>query len=75
MVHDSAGVSERSSDKDAGRPSGAIAIGFTAWALVNHAGILFQKDLGLDTAKLAERMSSFNPDRTWQKVSDTAPVQ
>ena len=47
----------------------------TAWALVNHAGILFQKDLGPDTAKLAERMSSFNPDRTWQKVSDTAPVQ
>ena len=49
--------------------------GLLAWALVNHAGILFQKDLGPDTAKLAERMSSFNPDRTWQKVSDTAPVQ
>ena len=38
--------------------------------IVNHAGDVFQKDLGPDTAKLAERMSSYNPDRTWQKVSD-----
>ena len=38
--------------------------------IVNHAGIVFQKDLGPDTAKLAERMTSFNPDKTWQKVSD-----
>ncbi len=43
--------------------------------IVNHAGTVFQKDLGPDTAKLAERMTSFNPDRTWQKVSDTASVQ
>jgi hypothetical protein len=38
--------------------------------IVNHTGIVFQKDLGSDTAKLAERMTSFNPDHTWQKVSD-----
>lgn len=38
--------------------------------LVNHAGTVFQKDLGPDTANLAERMSSFNPDQTWQTVSD-----
>ena len=43
--------------------------------LVSHAGTVFQKDLGPGTAKLAERMSSFDPDRTWQTVSDTAPVQ
>jgi hypothetical protein len=43
--------------------------------LVNHAGTVFQKDLGPDTARLAERMTSFNPDKTWQEVSDTAPVQ
>ena len=36
--------------------------------IVNHAGIVFQKDLGPGTAKLAERMRSFNPDRTWQKT-------
>lgn len=43
--------------------------------LVNHVGSVFQKDLGPDTARLAERMTSFNPDKTWQEVSDTAPVQ
>ena len=43
--------------------------------LVSHTGTVFQKDLGPGTAKLAERMSSFNPDRTWQVVSDTAPLQ
>jgi hypothetical protein len=43
--------------------------------IVNHAGTVFQKDLGPDTARLAERMSEFNPDKTWQKVSDTAPLQ
>jgi len=39
--------------------------------MVNHTGNVFQKDLGLDTAKLAERMTSFNPDRSWTKVTDT----
>jgi hypothetical protein len=43
--------------------------------IVDHAGTVFQKDLGPETAKLAERMSAFNPDKTWQKVSDTAPMQ
>jgi Protein of unknown function (DUF2950) len=43
--------------------------------IVNHAGDVFQKDLGPETAKLAERMSAFNPDKTWEKVSDTEPVK
>ena len=45
--------------------------------LVNHAGTVFQKDLGPATAKLAERMTSFNPDSSWQKVADrdTAPLE
>jgi hypothetical protein len=43
--------------------------------IVSHSGDVFQKDLGPDTAKLAERMSSYNPDKTWQKVSDTTPVK
>ena len=38
--------------------------------IVNHAGTVFQKDLGPDTARLAERMTSFNPDQTWTKISD-----
>ena len=41
--------------------------------LVNHAGTVFQKDLGDRTDKLAERMTSFNPDQTWKKVDVTPP--
>jgi hypothetical protein len=43
--------------------------------LVSHAGTVFQKDLGPETEKLAQRMTSFNPDKTWQKVDATAPLQ
>jgi hypothetical protein len=43
--------------------------------IVSHAGDVYQKDLGPNTDKLAERMSSFNPDSTWQKVADTEPVR
>jgi hypothetical protein len=39
--------------------------------VVNHAGTVFQKDLGERTAKIAGRMSSFNPDQTWKKVDVT----
>jgi hypothetical protein len=40
--------------------------------IVNHGGTVFQKDLGPDTAKLAEAITSFDPDSTWTKVEDTA---
>jgi hypothetical protein len=43
--------------------------------IVNHDGTIFQKDLGPNTAKLAQRMAAFNPDKSWQKVADTSPVQ
>ena len=43
--------------------------------IINHAGVIFQKDLGPSTAKVAERMKSFNPDQTWQKVSDADIAQ
>jgi hypothetical protein len=43
--------------------------------LVNHAGVVFQKDLGPRTAQLAERMTSFNPDQTWTKMTVTVPGQ
>ena len=43
--------------------------------LVSHAGAVFEKDLGPKTAKLAERMISFNPDQSWKKVSDTTLAQ
>jgi hypothetical protein len=43
--------------------------------IVNHAGTVFQKDLGPNTAQLAERMTSFNPDKSWQAVTDTEPLR
>ena len=36
--------------------------------IVSHHGTVFQKDLGPDTEKIAEAMTSFNPDKTWTKV-------
>ena len=36
--------------------------------IVNYAGTVFQKDLGHDTAAVADDMTSFNPDRTWKQV-------
>ena len=43
--------------------------------IVNHAGVVYQKDLGPRTARLASRMTSFNPDQTWKKVAVTALPQ
>jgi hypothetical protein len=43
--------------------------------IVNHAGTVFQKDLGPNTAQVAERMTAFNPDKTWRTVTDTEPLR
>lgn len=37
--------------------------------LVNHAGVIYQKDLGLRTRRLARHINVFSPDPTWKKVS------
>jgi Protein of unknown function (DUF2950) len=42
--------------------------------LVNHNGTVYQKDLGPKTAQIAERMSAYEPDPSWQKV-DTKDAQ
>jgi DUF2950 family protein len=39
--------------------------------IVNHAGTVYEKDLGPNTPKLAEEMVWFNPDQTWSKVDTT----
>jgi len=39
--------------------------------VVNYDGTVFEKDLGPDTADIAEHMTSFNPDSTWKKVDTT----
>jgi len=38
--------------------------------LVNHDGIVYQKDLGRQTDRIAARMPAFDPDKTWQRVPD-----
>jgi Protein of unknown function (DUF2950) len=41
--------------------------------IVSHDGIVYQKDLGPNTAQLANAMKTYNPDKTWTKVAtDTA---
>jgi Protein of unknown function (DUF2950) len=39
--------------------------------IVNHAGTVYQKDLGENTEARVKTMTSFDPDKTWEKV-DTA---
>jgi len=36
--------------------------------IVNHDGVVYQKDLGPHTADLAHAMTKFNPDETWKKL-------
>jgi len=41
--------------------------------VVNHAGTIYQKDLGERTDAIAKRMTSFDPDQTWRKVEISNP--
>jgi len=36
--------------------------------IINQDGVLYQKDLGADTEKVAAAINTFNPDKTWTKV-------
>ncbi len=36
--------------------------------IVNHDGVVYQKNLGKHTIRLAEAMKLFDPDKTWTKV-------
>jgi hypothetical protein len=38
--------------------------------IVNRQGIVFQKDLGADTQKVATGISTYDPDTTWAPVAD-----
>jgi hypothetical protein len=40
--------------------------------LVNHEGVVYQKDLGPASARIAEGMTAFNPDSSWERVTDAA---
>jgi hypothetical protein len=41
--------------------------------VVNHAGTVYQKDLGQRTAIIAKRIDLFDPDQTWKKVAVATP--
>jgi hypothetical protein len=37
--------------------------------IVSHDGVVYQKDLGPDTLKIAQGIQRFNPDKTWTPVT------
>ena len=41
--------------------------------VVNHAGTVYQKDLGTRTDSIAKRAYLFDPDQTWKKVDVAVP--
>ena len=36
--------------------------------IVNHEGVVYQKDLGPKTAEIAEKMTTYDPDSSWKKA-------
>ncbi|HEV3333618.1 MAG TPA: DUF2950 domain-containing protein [Bryobacteraceae bacterium] len=38
--------------------------------IVNHQGLVYEKDLGPGTATLARQMTRFNPDKSWKPVKE-----
>jgi hypothetical protein len=36
--------------------------------IVNRSGVIYEKDLGPDTTKLAETMTAYDPDSTWHQA-------
>jgi hypothetical protein len=41
--------------------------------VVNHDGVVYEKDLGPNTAKLAPAIKRFDPDKTWKQVPPPTP--
>jgi hypothetical protein len=38
--------------------------------MVSHDGIVYEKDLGTDTLRLAAAIDRYDPDKTWVRVMD-----
>jgi hypothetical protein len=36
--------------------------------MISHDGVVYEKDLGMETATLALRLTEYNPDATWSEV-------
>jgi hypothetical protein len=37
--------------------------------MISHEGVVYEKDLGSGTSALAEKMTKFNPDKSWKKAN------
>jgi hypothetical protein len=48
-------------------PSSYLVSGVKTF-IVNHDGVVYEKDLGPATASLAAAMKVYNPDKTWQRA-------
>ena len=53
-------------------PASYDSSGITTF-MVNHRGVVFQKDLGKDTASKAKAIKAFDPDSSWTKVQAPPP--
>ncbi len=40
--------------------------------MINQEGIIYEKNLGKNTGRVANAMKKFDPDKTWKKVEETA---
>ena len=38
--------------------------------LVSHEGVVYEKDLGPDSLKIAKEMVEYNPDKSWRRTND-----
>jgi hypothetical protein len=39
--------------------------------MTNHDGLVYEKDLGLETERIAKEIDSFDPDKSWQEVDSS----
>ena len=39
--------------------------------IVSHDGVVYEKDLGLNTLEEFNKMQRFNPDKSWKPVVET----
>jgi Protein of unknown function (DUF2950) len=40
--------------------------------MVNQGGVIYEKNLGKNTMKIAKAMRKFDPDKSWKSVKETA---
>ena len=43
--------------------------------IVSYDGIVYEKDLGTDSLKIAKDMERYNPDKTWRRTDDQWPAE